>query len=166
MLCDEVACFSFRGMSKWTRLHCSHLWGLLTAVILKFSRLPSWASEASLRTIFWPRFWMAWPLLALSRREVRLTAPVISLTRYCTGMHHFRMNFGTLWCSCMMRLSLCQCDLTIKCVSILLTDSLEERTVKYFVVLLEPHPSRYVLKQQSGYQHFGMSQSVPMPLPA
>lgn len=151
MLCDEVACFSFRGMSIWTRLHCSHLWGLLTAVILKFSRLPSWASEASLRTIFWPRFWMAWPLLALSRREVHLTAPVISLTRYCTGMHHFRMNFGTLWSSCMMRLSLCQCDL-------------EETTVKYYVILLGPHPSRYVLKQQSGM--FGMSQSVPIPLQA
>lgn len=75
-------------------VHMCHLQRLLSAVILKFSRLPSWASEASLRTTFWPRFWMAWPLLALSRREVRLTEPVISLTRYSTGMHHSGMG---LW---------------------------------------------------------------------
>lgn len=56
--------------------------------MLKFSRLPSWASEASLRTTFWPRFWMAWPLPASSRREVHLTEPVISLTRYSAGMRH------------------------------------------------------------------------------
>lgn len=65
-----------------------------------------------------------------------------------------------------MRLSPSQCDLTIKSVSILLTDSLEEGIVKYFVILLEPHPSWYVLKQQSGCQHLGMSQSVLIPLPA
>lgn len=39
---------------------------------------------------------MAWPSLALSQREVRLTEPAISLMRYCTMTLHLKLNFITL----------------------------------------------------------------------
>lgn len=103
---DRAAYFSFHRTSIWRRLRRSHLRGGLTVhLTLTLCRLPSLAKGASLRTTFWPRFWTAWPSPALSRREVHLTEPVISLMRYSTVRR-------TTWSGLLMsRYSSCQMNI-------------------------------------------------------
>lgn len=164
MLCDQVACFSFRGTCIWTRLHFSHLRRASNGCLLWFWNYPDclpgsarplweWLSDQGFG-------WHGLCWLCLGERSA-----LPSLWSLWRGIVLECTTHDELWNTTFLydeTLTLPVWLDSKKCVYPVIW-LLEGRTVQHFLILLKPHSWRkYSMykKHWSAYQPFVMSQSA------